>query len=697
MTEAPLTIAQRRQQRASDPAASAWVVANAGAGKTHVLAQRVVRLLLDGADPGSILCVTFTKAAAAEMANRIFGTLAKWALLDDVALARTLKEEVQGFAPSTAQLNRARRLFARALETPGGLKIQTIHALCERLLQQFPFEANVPGQFEVLDDVAGASLLAEARAAVLAAARDETTRLGAAMRRLALTESDQAIDAALACLVAKREAVARWITRAGGADARSRDDVDEAIADLRRRFGLPPDATSESVCREICTSVGWAVADCRKLCDGLREAVASARHSYDERALSALEQVLRAEGHVAEAQARLAFFVSWNKDRGFYGYSLKHRFGGTFRGSAAGLDGQFDTEATRLVTLADQLTKLKTIEATEALLVVGDAILQRYREAKNRLGALDYEDLIVRTGNLLSRSGAAQWVLYKLDAGLDHILVDEAQDTSPAQWAIIAALAGDFFAGETAAPRPRTIFAVGDDKQSIFSFQGAAPRIVAEMERHFRRLAEGSGRRFEPVRLGVSFRSTQEVLDAVDQVFKDAELAKSVTSADYEEHKARRADEPGRVVVWPRVVRPSEEPPEDWTTPLDAPTAAEEKLAKDIAREVGALLDKPLPSGRILKPGGVLILTRKRGSFAAAMNRALKEAGLPTAGSDRVAVSSHIAILDLMALGDVMLLPEDDLQLAACLKSPLFGLDDDDLMALAGGSGFLSPSGRGQG
>jgi ATP-dependent helicase/nuclease subunit A len=686
VTEAPLTAAQKRQWRASDPAASAWVVANAGAGKTHVLTQRVVRLLLDGADPGSILCVTFTKAAAAEMAGRIFGTLAAWALLDDDALAKELETKVQGRAPSAAQLQRARRLFARALETPGGLKIQTIHALCERLLQQFPFEANVPGRFEVLDDVAAASLMAEARAQVLAAARDETTSLGAAMRRLALTEADQTIDAALAAFVGHREAISVWLTRAGGAHPRARSEVDEAIADLRRRFRLAPDATAESMCRQICSAAGWAVSDCEGLCEELRQAIGADANRNDGYAVTALERIVRVgEADLnGGADARIAFFLSRNGGE-LRARQASRRFGATFRAGAPGLDGNFEAEAARLLALAEQLAAARTVEATEALLTVGDAILQRYREAKNRRGALDYDDLIVRTGNLLARSEAAQWVLYKLDAGLDHILVDEAQDTSPAQWAIIAALAGDFFAGETAAPRQRTVFAVGDDKQSIFSFQGAAPRIVAEMERHFRRQAEGAGQRFETVPLGLSFRSTKEVLDAVDQVFADEELSRSVTSGEYEEHTANRADKPGRVVVWPRVVRPDVEQPEDWTTPLDAPTAAEERLARDIAAEIGGLLGEPLPSGKRLTPAGVLILTRKRGSFAAAMNRALKEAGLPTAGSDRVAVSSHIAVLDLMALGDVMLLPQDDLQLAACLKSPLFGLDDDDLLARAAG------------
>src|SRR5215472_2456829 len=142
---------RRLQVEASDPAVSAWVTANAGSGKTHVLAQRVIRLLLDGVDPAKILCITFTKAAAANMANRVFDELRGWTALDDAALAAAIRR-ISGIEPEPGRCALARRLFATALETPGGLKVQTIHAFCARLLHQFPFEANVAARFEVLDE-----------------------------------------------------------------------------------------------------------------------------------------------------------------------------------------------------------------------------------------------------------------------------------------------------------------------------------------------------------------------------------------------------------------------------------------------------------------------------------------------------------------------------------------------------------------
>ena len=161
--------------------------------------QRVIRLLLAGADPAAILCLTFTKVAAAEMTRRIFGTLGQWATLPDAELSRAVLD-VQGRPATRAELSRARRLFARALETPGGLKIQTIHAFCERLLHQFPFEANVPGQFTILDDTAAAALLGSARAEVMEkAVRDPQARLGRAMRFLAEHATDMQIGAGARC------------------------------------------------------------------------------------------------------------------------------------------------------------------------------------------------------------------------------------------------------------------------------------------------------------------------------------------------------------------------------------------------------------------------------------------------------------------------------------------------------------------
>jgi ATP-dependent helicase/nuclease subunit A len=679
MTESPDYLRTRSNQRdASDPRASAWVVANAGSGKTHVLTQRVIRLLLDGNDPASILCLTFTKVAAAEMARRIFKELGGWTSLPDADLTREI-EELEGRAATADDIRNARRLFARALETPGGLKIQTIHAFCERLLHQFPFEANVPGQFSVMDVSSAAAALATARDEVMnAAAALPGGRLGGAVRKLAEEASDMQIGQALDALIDKRDDLRLWIERS--ASHGMAGGIDDALADLRRRLGLRPDEIEESVCREICDAVEWSGARCDELIGHL----AGSANRTDASALGGLKSISAAGHHAAEAGHRLNFFLAKDGSSGLKARSASHRFGAATRRAWANLEDHFCKEADRLLSLVDRLNLVRAYEATAALLTVGDAILQSYQRAKRQAGALDFNDLIVKTRNLLSRSDATQWVLYKLDRRVEHILVDEAQDTSPDQWMVVQAIAEDFFSGEGAARAPRTIFVVGDDKQSIFRFQGAAPAMLAEMQRFFQKRIEEGRQSFVERPLYLSFRSTHEVLQAVDAVF-DEKLANEITASTYTAHASYRPNEPGHVILLPRAARRRKEDPEDWTAPYTAPSAAETELAEAIADEISRIRNTVLPSGKRLRDGEILILVRRRDAFAAAMNRALRSLDIPTAGADRIPVSTHIAVLDLLALADVMLLPEDDLQLAACLKSPLFGLREEELLHVAAG------------
>jgi ATP-dependent helicase/nuclease subunit A len=293
-------------------------------------------------------------------------------------------------------------------------------------------------------------------------------------------------------------------------------------------------------------------------------------------------------------------------------------------------------------------------------------------------------------------------VHYKLDRGVDHVLIDEAQDTSPRQWDIVDRIIAEFTSGEGARDGvKRTIFAVGDEKQSIFSFQGAVPAWFARMARELGMQARAAGYPWEGPELHLSFRSVPKVLDAVDAVFASPAVHAGLTAEPRPTlHTARRRNEPGRVVVWPRYEAPAKSEASDWVLPLDhlGEDSPEVKLARRIAITVrgwldrGEVLDAPGADGapRPIRPGGILILVRSRGALTDAINRELKTHGVPIAGSDRIAITEHIAVMDLMAAGRVALLPEDDLSLAAVLKSPLIGLDEDALFALAHGrSGSL--------
>ncbi|MBA5776991.1 double-strand break repair helicase AddA [Stappia sp. F7233] len=650
-----------RQATAADPATSAWVSANAGSGKTFVLARRVVRLLLAGTEPSRILCLTFTKAAAAEMATRVFETLGAWTGFDDEALAEEL-EDIEGRRPTAARIARARHLFAKALETPGGLKIQTIHAFCEALLHQFPLEANVAGHFTVLDDRLSAELLAEARARVLNAAENEPeSALGQALSFLIGEMADLSVEGALKEMVGRRDAFLRWIV--------DYPSLEDGLADLARRFGVTPGEKVDDIEQEILDGSLFDDSAKAALADAL-----SGGGVTDRRNAEAIRRVIGQDGAPFRDIWLEIFLTKSLEPR----KSLATKAVAAVHPHLAALMGE---EQARLLALLDRRRAVLTMEGTAAILRLADAMLGAYETEKTRRGLLDFEDLVVRAANLLSRSDAALWVQYKLDRGLDHILVDEAQDTSPRQWEVIRALAEEFFAGDGARDTARTIFAVGDEKQSIYSFQGAVPAHFARMRRHFQQQAAKAATSFEAVDLTLSFRSTPDVLGAVDKVFADPSARKGLSQdGDAPVHEAIRRNDPGLVEIWPLEAEEEVEASDDWTAPIDRVSASSPMMR--VARRIAQAVDEWCTSGAATA-GDVLVLVRKRGPFVEALTREMKRLGVPVAGSDRLVLSEHIAVLDLVALGRFLLLPEDDLSLAAVLKSPLFGLDDDALFEIA--------------
>jgi ATP-dependent helicase/nuclease subunit A len=660
---------------ASNPRASAWVSANAGSGKTFVLSRRVIRLLLDGVDPARILCLTFTKAAAAEMAKRVFDTLASWTGMSDAKLTAELTK-IEGEPPLREHLARARRLFARALETPGGLKIQTIHAFCERLLHQFPFEANVAGHFEVAGDRVEAAMIADARRAVLANADAEPDgRLGLALRTVLAASSDMFFEAALAEFIRKRDVIRGWLDQ----DA----SVEAAAPRLRAALGLAPGETESSLRRRLLNEAAFDEADIARLLSALR----ASGGKRDGEAAERLAPCIEADDPEVRIDAWLDFFQTKKNSRWREISAIVTK---KIKADWDGLEARLERELARLKDLTDRLLAVRCFENSIAMLTLADAAIDEYERQKRARGLLDFEDLIVRTAMLLrSRSEAAAWVHYKLDRGIDHILVDEAQDTNPRQWQVVRALAEEFFAGQGATDSVRTLFAVGDEKQSIYSFQGAVPAWFGETARELGGRARAAGYVWERVGLHLSFRSAQIVLDAVDTVFADETVRAGVTG-DWLPHGAARMTMPGRVEIWPMIEPDEREETDDWAAPLDKldEKSPEVKLAQRIAREVRRLLDSRevlASTGKPVEPRDILVLSRIRGAQTDAINSALKNLGVVIAGADRVTLSEQIAVMDLLALGRVVLLPEDDLSLASLLKSPLVGLDEDQLYRLAHG------------
>ena len=666
------------QHRASDPAASVWVGASAGTGKTKVLTDRVLRLLLGGTAPERILCLTFTRAAAAEMALRITRELARWTVADDEALAAALGG-LTGARPSRATRDRARRLFAAVLDVPDGLKIQTIHAFCQSLLRRFPLEAGVAPNFEIADERMSTTLLGAARARLLSAARPGVDNaLASALAAMTAVIGEESFGAVLADVSRERDRFDDLLRRYGG--------IAGAVAALRARLGVADGATAEGLLAAACAEDAF---DGGSLTGASR--VLKGGTVTDQRRAGTIAAWLN-----ADREARIAGFAAYR--RAYFGQNdaplqrlITAKLSAAYPEAAAALA----EEQERIGAFVERWNASRVAESSAALIEVAARHLGYYGAEKARHAVLDYGDQIARSRSLLARAGIAPWVLYKLDGGLDHLLIDEAQDTSPTQWSVIAALAEEFFAGEGARAAPRTLFAVGDEKQSIFSFQGADARALAAAHRRFQSRAEAAERPWQSLPLAQSFRSTGAVLTAVDAVFARPEARAGVTAeAAPIRHQVHRAGAGGRVELWPPVTPEEREPPTPWALPVEREEADDPaaRLAALIADRVAGWTQEPAAEGsdgwleargRPIRPGDVLVLVRRRGPFVDHLLRAFKARGVPVAGIDRMVLTEQLAVMDLIALGEFCLLPGDDLTLATVLKSPLIGLDENALFALA--------------
>ena len=657
-------------QAALNPHGSAWVGANAGAGKTYILVSRLVRLMLDGVAPEKLLCLTYTRAAAAEMQGRLFDLLAEWALLDNDALLDAIEQRL-GMTADAKTLAAARVLFARALETPGGLRVQTIHGFCESLLKRFPLEAGLSPHFDLMDEQDAQNLQTGLIADLLLRDQDPTRAAAMATLTRALAEND--IMALGRQILARREYFDR--RRAATnlqalAKAMQLDAVRESHGELPQAAGLLAAAGAEFVAtaRPALAWYGGGGASDQKQAQRLKNW------------LAVFEKAEQGDGETAWLYLHEVFFT----DKGSPRKSLYTKALATQNPQLA---EAMDAAAMAMAQLDERLKALANYRLTAALYDFADALLSGYATEKNRRGVLDYDDLVAMTDRMLSGQGAAQWVLFKIDNGLDHILVDEAQDTSPAQWRVITALADAFFddAGlSDGEARPRTIFAVGDEKQSIFSFQGADPSGFERQRHYFEQAITAIGGQFAYVPMTLSWRSAPHILKAVDLVFADEKNRQGVTAGQREMHHiAERAQAIGHVEIWPALETPrAVDGSAAWEMPEAGQSGGRRKLAQTIADKISALLQDEAQN---IKPGDILVLVRKRDAFVPELSRALKRRSIDVAGADRMVLLQQLAVADMLAALDVALNPTDDMAVAIFLRSPLGGLSEAALFALAHG------------
>jgi len=659
------------QIAAADPRQSVFVTANAGSGKTSTLVDRVARLLLEEVQPGEILCVTYTKAAAAEMQARLFDRLGAWAVMNDRDLSASLAD-LDGRDAATlshADLSKARKLFAKALDTPGGLKIQTLHAFCEKLLRRFPLEAGVAPGFTVLEDQAAIALSHAAREDLARAAlADADGRIGRAYAHFAVELDWKSFEGLLARIETDRAKLIDYVARIAADPTISPyalvgADSDSDMATIQSDFMRYLD-------RDEWLEIADLMATGSTNDQGCADRMYAADWTFPE-----VASVFLTSGAPRKSMAT--------------------------KSAPARARDWLTTMQDKVVATLGQVRKARVAEDTIHVLALAEAHGALYDLAKTQRGALDFGDLVARTVELLTQRTSAAWVLYKLDGGVEHVLIDEAQDTAPEQWDIIRALTEGFFSGAGsrrfgAGKVERTIFAVGDEKQSIYSFQGARPERLNREAQAYETLVRGAGFAYTGVELATSFRSTPDVLKFVDAVFESPERTRSLVGEQVgaiPPHVAKRADDRGCVDLWPLYEDEAAPERDAWDDPVDQepPQSARKRMAADLAREIRRQVETGVAvqdrKTRTLCPSGYgdfLILVRRRDATFEEIIRALKANGVPVAGADRLKLSSHVAFDDLIAVARFALYPDDDLSLAGVLRSPFCDVDEDGLFDLAG-------------
>ena len=682
------------QRTASNPQESIWVGASAGTGKTKVLTDRVLRLLLPRGDGRAatrvnrILCLTFTKAAANEMAVRINKVLSSWAVMDITDLVIVLND-LLGHTPNKEQLESAQRLFADVVDCPGGLQIMTIHSFCQSVLGRFPLEADLPPNFDLLDDALAGEMMNQAQSCVLERLQSDEyagSPLGNALNVLASDIDEGGFTNLVRGVCQERHQLSLIFDRYHNADG--------LYAAICEHYDIAQNMSETDIIVSLCQGGNYDINSLRLAGEALRQDKGKKAPIYGQSILRWLDSSLA---------DRVRLFPEYKET------FLKSD--GELRSQAFPPKGAIKAypqcadvlheEAARLINGQEIIKRAKSAQMTRDLLLIGDAVLKEYVRIKRAQGMLDFDDLIIKTmelfnGNTESLSrlndtdfgNITPWIMYKMDQGLDHILVDEAQDTNPEQWRIIEALCDEFFSGLSARDDIlRTSFTVGDVKQSIYSFQRAAPEEFQHMQGVFDRKINDSGQVNKNVALDISFRSTESVLRVVDNVFSDTDLNDAVGGGEIH-HKSFRAGQAGLVEIWPLIEDLKIDKKPFWDLPVCVmnPKSGAAQLAAYTAQNIRNWLDRKeilKSANRPIEAGDIMVLVRSRSTFVDQLVRELKEKDIPVSGVDRMVLGQQLAVQDMFSLAQFCLLPDDDLTLACVLKSPFLGWNEDDLFSLS--------------
>ena len=618
------------QNKASNPEISTWVSASAGTGKTKILTDRVVRLLLKGEAFDKILCLTFTNAAAGEMKERITNALDTWSKLDRGVLAQELNKTI-GRKATDHEIVIAGSLYDTYLKSENTINIQTIHSFCQKLLKKFPLEASVSPSFKIIDEIKADYILNQIKKHLMNAEDLEPIT-----EYLSINFHELIIDEILSEIIEQKT---QFLKSKNSLDNFKNESI-KLIAELQSSSDSYYELIKQNPIVQTIVGFNTTTKELKKFF--LTE------HGQKKKRI------------VTQKIAKL--------------------------GSNLYSDLEAIQEQIYLLDQKEKTVKLKN--HSKLLSLLGSKIIEEYEHYKSTKALLDYDDLIINSCKLLNNSTAREWVLYELDGGIDHILVDEAQDTSNYQWRIIDALIAEFYSGQESEKNNRTVFVVGDEKQSIFSFQGADIDSFSQMNQYLKEKMSAARRHFENVNLETSYRSSKEVLYVVYHVFnKVREQIPGIFSSTLNQLHAFRSNHAGSVELWPICSTKNSEN-EFW--PIVKSEVDTTSSKAQLAQKISTYIKQTLGSGKILAatnkvitPNDFMILFRKRDEFTKEVITALQNDGVAVAGLDRITLRENLAIQDLLAIGKFVLNPQDDLNLATILKSPIIGISESLLYDIA--------------
>ena len=678
---------EKQQNKASDPQYSIWTSASAGSGKTTVLVKRLLRMLLNNIEPSKILCITFTNTGAAEMKNRINEKLASWTVMDDGELKKEIikldeKDNIE------QKLKTARTLFAKILDNSNDFKILTIHSFCQQIIKRFPLEANIVPNLQILDEISSLELLMQAEKELLKSNNEEIKK--SIQYIFTYINEDQFIELLKQAINQKDNLLyikSKFYTIQG------------IIDELQKIFKIDNKKELENIEDEFYENTDFTIIN-----QEIKESLNNSDNKFNNKFIKIITEYQKDKDLIYDY---INCFLTTD------GKVTSRLLSKDMQKVFPDLHDFISKEAERSYQAKEYINNLTNFEFTSAFLNITYYIFEIYSFLKKQKGCLDYSDLIFETNKLLSNSkfnnldgenAFSSWINYKLDEGIDHILIDEAQDTSSLQWDIVRSITTEFFSGQgQKGELDRTIFVVGDEKQSIFSFQGAEPDIFHLTLKDYKYKIEQCGKKFDNIFLNTSFRSLKSILNVVDEVFAEPYRKNAITKlVDKITHKIAREEAIGKVEIWPLIeekdVEQEKTEKAEKNTPLDwqinytekIEKSNKQKLAETIASEVDywfkngkTICDRKLKCSRKLKYSDIMILVRSRDKdFINYLVRQFNKKHIPTMGNDKFDLLNNIISQDIISLLKFLIFNEDDLVLANIVKSPFLDLNEEDLYIL---------------